>query len=278
VNELRSKYDKLFAEKRALEVSSNDILEQTKQELTLALSDEKQAAEELSRKQQANHADELKHLQEALKNMKIDLDAANEKLSEGLKDYKNSIAKFKAASNQRSSKLKKKLAKAARVLTLLREVLYESEEGGMVLGSLLANLAIGEKAKNNQNNNSQKESPQAEAETDEQEVELDEASFQRLFTVTADALRRAEEMRKELGELGGLRDEVERLRENVKEADEKMVKAEAKFKVNCLNLKKDRLKNDDNLKNMKIFFLSYQIMACIFGVGKCLKTGKNAFV
>jgi len=277
VNELRSNYDKLFAEKRALEVSSNDILEQTKQELTLALSDEKQAAEELSRKQQANHADELKHLQEALKNMKIDLDAANEKLSEGLKDYKNSIAKFKVASNQRSSKLKKKLAKAARVLTLLREVLYESEEGGMVLGSLLANLAIGEKAKNNQNNNSQKESPQAEAETDEQEVELDEASFQRLFTVTADALRRAEEMRKELGELGGLRDEVERLREIVKEADEKMVKAEAKFKVNCLNLKKDRLKNDDNLKNKKIFFLSYQI-ACIFGVGKCLKTGKNAFV
>ncbi len=241
MNELRSNYDKLFAEKRALEVSSNDILEQTKQELTLALSDEKQAAEELSRKQQANHAEELTQLQEALKNMKIDLDAANEKLGEGLKDYKNSIAKFKVASNQRSSKLKKKLAKAVRVLTLLREVLYESEEGGVVLDSLLANLAIGEKAKNNQNNNSQKESPQAEAETDEQEVELDEASFQRLFMVTADALRRAEEMRKELGELGGLRDEVERLRERVKETDEKMVKAEAKFKVNCLELKKDRL-------------------------------------
>ena len=62
--------------------------------------------------------------------------------------------------------------------------------------------------------------------------ELDDALFEKLFKETADELRRVEEMRKELDGLGEIRNEVERLREQVKKTEERMVKAEVKFKVN----------------------------------------------
>ena len=141
----------------------------------------KSAADASIRRQRDEHSEAARLLEEKLKNTQIDLDASNEKLTESLKDYKNSIAKFKAASSQRYQKMKKKFASAVSVLNQIHSELLDSTgSADNLFGAFLAAMNTQEKKRNEH-----EASPGPDTADDQPaaEFEFDEQKFREFFKV-----------------------------------------------------------------------------------------------
>lgn len=251
IDELNEALSQLVAEKQNLQLESQEKLEQVRSKLTNQLNTErlanKEEAELTIKKQAETHAEATRVLEERLKNTQIDLTASNEKLTDSLKDYKNSIAKFKSASTQRYQKLKKKFASSVSALNQINtELLDEGDDN--LLSSLLVYLNTTEKKKNDA-----EVSPGLETTAEDQsEYEFDEAKLNEFFKTKRSQLEQNPSLladrecsEKKLLEVGI---ELEKAQVQAREATDKLAKLELRFKDEKELMASENQRNLDDLQ------------------------------
>ena len=225
-----------MAEKEALEKNFTDKLENTKTELTNKFAEQldslKKDNEAQLETQKVEISKETKRVEESLKHSQIDLNSANEKIGESLKDYKNSITKLKTASNQRYVKLKKKFTNSLAALNIINSGIFDNDAEENLLKPLLASLTFNDKVKNQ----NEGESPVTGDEEPSVDYEFNENKFKEYIESKREKLENNPALTEKIdackSKESELTQELEQLKKESKDSVDKLTKTESKFKVN----------------------------------------------
>jgi chromosome segregation ATPase len=264
INELSESLNNAYFEKinmekelrESYETGQAKLIAEKEEQLEAATGREtkyKQMLESLRQQFNEKVNEETKSLKEKLSNAEIDMSSLREKLNEGLKDYRTSIDKLKQASNQRSVKMKKKLANCQTVLGLIEKNLLQSNNDSSASTSLFTQFlnTLIESKKQEQstatNGDSSVTDPNTSTVADEGSLEFDENRFRELI----------ENKRQEIERLRGhsaLENVVKELNETVSQLREELETSKVKF---------TRTEAKLNVKFLKVYIHTFYMPACL---------------
>ena len=193
--ELRKEYDMRI---KSVEANQNQIIDNLN----------KQHDDKLTQLKTRFEADVI-DLSQKSQNFQIDLNSAEEKLAESLKDYKASIEKLKQASHQRYLKAKKKLTNAVNALDLVARSLFDEEENRKLLSGFVSGLSLNDKGKQSEANNGD------DTANNEDALEFDEVKFKEIIENKKNKIEKNQKLIEGLKEIEKLKKEKIELSDNL---------------------------------------------------------------